>query len=57
MRGVAAQIVQAKVNGQIVRAGWTRFWGAGTAQVPSLPTDDLFTSDGKGFYIDHTQIE
>ena len=54
MRGVAAQMVQAKVNGWIVRAGWAGFWGGGRAQVPSLPAADPLTSDGNGVYFTYT---
>jgi len=47
-------MVQAKVNGWIVRAGWTGFWGGGRVQAPSLPAADRLTSDGNGFYFTYT---
>ena len=39
--------------GSRVQSG-ARFRGGGTAKAPSLSADDLFMSDGKGFYIDYT---
>jgi hypothetical protein len=54
----AAHVVRLKENDRIARAAraeWGKIRGGGRAKVPSLPADDLFTSDGKGFYIDYTQ--